>query len=163
MTPKAILATALTCAFALSITGSRTAQADDWHPGSLGGRVFAVQSEVVFSTDPYFPVGTEFDNCMYYNEDGAFLDPFWLDPEDPAPGHWYQHTEGPIISFTATVADQSLTPGWVLIQNGTVFPGFRGHKVGILVYVTVLDISAAPTPVYKVVLRGSEVESCPYF
>ena len=163
MTPRAILTIALACAITLGMAGSTTAQAGLLQQGSLGGRVFAVHSEVVFSADPEFPAGTKFDNCMYYNEDGSFLDPFWLDPAAPAPGHWYQHTEGPIISFTATVADQSLTPGWVLIQNGTVFSGFRRDKAGILVYVTALNISAAPTPVYKVVLWGSEVESCPYF
>ncbi|HKJ16214.1 MAG TPA: hypothetical protein VJ984_02550 [Xanthomonadales bacterium] len=133
------------------------------HSNELSGRIYAVHAEVVGSLDPGFPVGTEFDNCYSFNEDGTWFDPLYPDFGIAVPGVWIQHDDRPQLDYTATVANQSETPGLLLIQNGTATPGPANGSSKLVAYTTVFLIDEGNLPVVEVKSVGEAVDSCPYF
>ena len=149
----------------LGMTGSMAAHADNDGPfGGLAGTVFVVRAEVVASLDPGFPAGTVFDNCYHFYEDGTWFDPLYPDFGIAVPGVWIQHADRPKISYTATVADQSETPGLLLIQNGTVTPGpANGKKAQVVAYTMVFSIADENLPLIEVKSVGVGADTCPFF
>lgn len=149
----------------VGMIGSLAGHADDDGPfGGLAGTVFVVRAEVVASVDPGLPVGTVFDNCYHFYEDGIWFDPLYPEPGFGVPGVWVQHAERPKIAYTATVADQSVTPGLLLIQNGTVTPGpASGKKAQVVAYTTVFSVAEENLPLVEVKSVGVGADACPFF
>ena len=147
----------------LGIVVSVTAKPDNSKPLSgLEGRIFAVEAEIVYTLSPgdTGEVGSTFNNCYYFNEEGEWVDPLFPDPSGNfvVPGVWVQHTELPKIIYTATVPIAS--EGLLLIQNGAVNPS-RGKARQRLTAYTSLFVEGVGLFV-EVVSRGRSVEECPY-
>ena len=146
--------TILAIIFSFGITSSAAAGGS-----GLAGKIFAVKAQVVHSLNPDFPVGLTFDNCYFFNEDGSWFDPLYPELGSAVPGIWIQHDDRPWITYTATVADPSLVPGLLLIQNGRVTS--RSRKQKLLAYTSV--IVDGTLLVVEVVSKGRVVDSCPFF
>lgn len=145
----------------LGIAVSATATPDNSEPlNGLGGRVFAVEAEVLFTLDPgeTGEVGSTFENCYYFNADGSWVDPLFPSPDYVVPGVWVQHTELPKIIYTATVPIAA--QGLLLIQNGTVNPSRGKAKQRLTAYTSVF-IEGIGLFV-EVESRGRSVEECPF-
>ena len=151
------------CALLATLLGLGTAGVAATPPqagelSGLAGRVFAVSAEIVFSLDPSSPVGLVFDNCYIFNEDGTWEDPLFPAPEATIPGTWVQHTERPMVEYTATIVD--LAPELLLTQNGTVHPARGSGQQHITAYTTVFFYGDV---IIDVVSRGRAVEECPFY
>lgn len=147
----------------LSFIVSAMATPDNSKPLSgLADRVFAVEAEILYTLDPAStgPVGSTFDNCYYFNEDGSWFDPLF--PEPPGlPGVWIQHTELPKIIYTATVPIPGA--GLLLIQNGTVNPSRGNSKQRLTAYTAVFSSGVPGNGLFvEVESRGRAVETCPF-
>ena len=147
--------------FCLGIADSAIATPDNSGPlNGLSGRVFAVEAEVLFTldSDATGEVGSTFENCYYFNEDGSWEDPLFPAPGYVVPGVWVQHTELPKIIYTATVPIAA--EGLLLIQNGTVNPSRGKAKQRLTAYTSVF-IEGLGLFV-EVESRGRSVEECPF-
>ena len=144
-------------------SGDSSAQGPNFN---VGGNIFAIEGEYLFVIDflePVFGVteGDTFDNCYYFNADGVADEVSsgeWIDPLFPGPaGAWVQHTNGPILRYTALADDGA---GLALAQNGTVKPG-RGKRARELEGYSTVTITGLGV-VAEIVSRGYAVEECPY-
>lgn len=145
----------------LGIADSAIATPDNSGPlNGLNGRVFAVEAEVLYTLGPdeTGEVGSTFENCYYFNDDGSWEDPLFPAPGYVVPGVWVQHTELPKIIYTATVPIAA--EGLLLIQNGTVNPS-RGTAEQRLTAYTAVFIEGVGLFV-EVESRGRSVEECPF-
>jgi len=149
----------------LGLLGSLASHAEGDGPfDGLAGTVFVVHAEVVASLDASLPAGTAFDNCYHFFEDGTWFDPLYPEFGFGVSGVWVQHTDRPKIAYTATVANQSETPGLLLIQNGTVTPGpANGKKAQVVAYTTVYSIAEENLPLIEVKSVGVGTDTCPFF
>ena len=123
------------------------------HLRGLGDRVFAVH--VVELTGNIGPL--EFDNCYFFEADGTWIDPGFLDPEFIVPGTWGQHSTGARTSYSAGAEFPPL--GYRLDQQGDVTPA-RG--TGILQLEAISTFFIEGEAFLEFLSVGGEVDACPF-
>ena len=117
----------------------------------LGDRVFAVHvTELTGNIGPL-----EFDNCYFFEANGTWIDPGFLDPSFVVPGTWGQDSNGAKTSYGASAEFDIFR----LEQQGMVTPAHGAGTLQIEAYSTVFVEGQAFLEFLSV---GNEVEDCPF-
>ncbi len=176
MKSRILLAGLVVTATVIGFTGAAEAEGDgkdgyDQHShdhdghATLSGRTFAIKGEYLYVNAALVPpqvlkAGDTFLNCYTFEEDGIedTLDSgVWVDPLFPAQGTWVQHSKGRVSRYTA-YADSTDVTGLLLVQNGTVRPGYDKHHARLKAHSTV-SVPAIGQVIATVLSIGYEVEN----
>jgi hypothetical protein len=155
---------AIVTGLGLTLFGPTAALGSD---NGLAGRIFVVRAELRHSLDPLYPAGSFWDACIWFNEDGTWVDPLWPDYGIAVPGVWYQHSEHPRIAYTVTVPASTATFDLLYIQRGVVWPARvearHKHEQKLHAYSSAwATFDGETVAVYEFEIRGRAVDQCPY-